>query len=87
MWDVHPGRLGPSAFCTPPGLDPWVIDFGSPDWVEGATRRTQIVALSEALDLTAEITGQDYTWLDPRRAECSATPPPLPAFEEHRQYL
>jgi putative long chain acyl-CoA synthase len=34
------------------GLDPWVIDFGSPDEVEGGMRRTladHIVALSEAL--------------------------------------
>ena len=34
------------------GLDPWVIDFGSPDEIEGGMRRTladHIVALSEAL--------------------------------------
>ncbi len=44
------------------GLDPWVIDFGSPDEVEGGMRRTladHIVALSESLDVITDITGQD----------------------------
>ena len=44
------------------GLDPWVIDFGSPDEVEGGMRRTladHIVALSKALDAINDITGQD----------------------------
>jgi putative long chain acyl-CoA synthase len=44
------------------GLDPWVIDFGSPDEVEGGMRRTladHIVALSDALDAVTDITGQD----------------------------
>jgi putative long chain acyl-CoA synthase len=44
------------------GLDPWVIDFGSPDKIEGGMRRTladHIVALSESLDVITEITGKD----------------------------
>jgi putative long chain acyl-CoA synthase len=44
------------------GLDPWVIDFGSPDKIEGGMRRTladHIVALSESLDAITDITGQD----------------------------
>ena len=61
MWDVtrEDGAVG---ILHAAGLDPWVIDFGSPDEVEGGMRRNladHIVALSEALDLTAEITGQD----------------------------
>jgi putative long chain acyl-CoA synthase len=61
MWDVtrEDGAVG---ILHAAGLDPWVIDFGSPDQVEGGMRRNladHIVALSEALELTAEITGQD----------------------------
>jgi putative long chain acyl-CoA synthase len=61
MWDVtrEDGAVG---ILHAAGLDPWVIDFGSPDQVEGGMRRNladHIVALSEALDLTAETTGQD----------------------------
>ena len=36
------------------GLDPWVIDFGEPDKVEGGMRRTladHVVALNEAIDV------------------------------------
>ncbi|MDT5308591.1 MAG: putative long chain acyl-CoA synthase, partial [Mycobacterium sp.] len=61
MWDVTRGD-GAVGILHAAGLDPWVIDFGSPDQVEGGMRRNladHIVALSEALDLTAEITGQD----------------------------
>src|ERR1700741_1139796 len=61
MWDVtrDDGAVG---ILHAAGLDPWVIDFGSPDQVEGGMRRNladHIIALSEAIDLTAEITGQD----------------------------
>src|ERR1700677_3736788 len=60
-WDVtrEDGALG---ILHADGLEAWVIDFGSPDKVEGGMRRTladHIVALSEALNLIAEITGQD----------------------------
>ncbi len=61
MWDVtrEEGAVG---ILHAAGLDPWVIDFGSPDQVEGGMRRTladHIVALSEALDAMTEVTGQD----------------------------
>ena len=61
MWDVtrEDGAVG---ILHAAGLDPWVIDFGSPDEVEGGMRRNladHIVALSEALDLMTEVTGQD----------------------------
>src|ERR1700683_3082659 len=61
MWDVTRDE-GAVGILHAAGLDPWVIDFGSPDEVEGGMRRTladHIVALSKALDLIAEITGQD----------------------------
>jgi putative long chain acyl-CoA synthase len=61
MWDVtrHEGAVG---ILHAAGLDPWVIDFGSPDKIEGGMRRNladHIVALSEAVDTTADVTGQD----------------------------
>jgi len=52
MWDVtrEEGAVG---ILHANGLDPWVIDFGSPDKVEGGMRRNladHIVALSQAID-------------------------------------
>ncbi|HEU0190005.1 MAG TPA: acyl-CoA synthetase [Mycobacterium sp.] len=44
------------------GCDPWVIDFGSPDEVEGGMRRDladHIVALGQAIDTVAGATGHD----------------------------
>jgi putative long chain acyl-CoA synthase len=61
MWDVtrEDGAVG---ILHAAGLDPWVIDFGSPDEIEGGMRRNladHIVALSEALDIVADVTGRD----------------------------
>ncbi|MGE2691801.1 acyl-CoA synthetase [Mycolicibacterium pulveris] len=61
MWDVtrDDGAVG---ILHRAGLDPWVIDFGSPDKVEGGMDRTladHIVALSEAIDTVKEVTGRD----------------------------
>jgi putative long chain acyl-CoA synthase len=61
MWDVTRDE-GAVGILHAAGLDPWVIDFGSPDEVEGGMRRNladHIVALSEALDAMADITGGD----------------------------
>ncbi|WP_441346822.1 acyl-CoA synthetase [Rhodococcus sp. W8901] len=44
------------------GIDPWVVDFGSPDTEEGGWDRTladHIVAISEIIDLVHEHTGRD----------------------------
>lgn len=44
------------------GLDPWVIDFGSPDSEEGGWSRTladHVVAISEVIDKVHEHTGRD----------------------------
>ncbi|ORA17770.1 acyl-CoA synthetase [Mycobacterium angelicum] len=61
MWDVtrEDGAVG---ILHANGLDPWVIDFGSPDKVEGGMRRNladHIVALSQAIDTVKDTTGQD----------------------------
>lgn len=59
MWDVtrHDGAIG---IMHQAGIDAWVIDFGSPDEVEGGMARTltdHIVALSDAIDIVKDITG------------------------------
>ncbi|MGD9622639.1 MAG: acyl-CoA synthetase [Mycolicibacterium sp.] len=61
MWDVtrDDGAVG---ILHRDGVDPWVIDFGSPDKVEGGMQRTladHIVALSEAVDTVKSVTGRD----------------------------
>ncbi|WP_343600631.1 acyl-CoA synthetase [Mycobacterium sp.] len=61
MWDVtrEEGAVG---ILHAGGLDTWVIDFGSPDQVEGGMRRNladHIVALSNAIDTVKNSTGQD----------------------------
>ncbi|BBZ33341.1 acyl-CoA synthetase [Mycolicibacterium confluentis] len=61
MWDVtrEDGAVG---ILHVAGLDPWVIDFGEPDKVEGGMRRTladHLEALNEAIDTVKKITGKD----------------------------
>ncbi|MDZ7882843.1 MAG: acyl-CoA synthetase [Mycobacterium sp.] len=61
MWDVtrEDGAVG---ILHAAGLDPWVIDFGSPDQVEGGMQRNladHVVALSEAIDTVKKVTGSD----------------------------
>jgi putative long chain acyl-CoA synthase len=61
MWDVtrQDGAVG---ILHASGLDPWVIDFGSPDKVEGGMQRTladHIVALDQAIDTVKDTAGQD----------------------------
>ncbi len=61
MWDVtqEDGAVG---ILHAAGVDPWVIDFGSPDEVEGGMERTltdHIVALDEAIGVVKESTGSD----------------------------
>src|SRR5271157_721383 len=61
MWDVtkEDGAVG---ILHAGGLDPWVIDFGEPDKVEGGMRRNladHIVALSQAIDTVKDETGHD----------------------------
>ena len=59
MWDVtrEDGAVG---ILHAAGVDPWVIDYGSPDEVEGGMERTltdHIVALSQAIDTVRDATG------------------------------
>jgi putative long chain acyl-CoA synthase len=61
MWDVtrDDGAVG---ILHHAGIDPWVIDFGSPDKVEGGMQRNladHVVALSSAIDTVKEVTGRD----------------------------
>ncbi len=61
MWDVtrEDGAVG---ILHASGIDPWVIDFGSPDKVEGGMQRTladHIVALDQAIDTVKDTVGQD----------------------------
>jgi putative long chain acyl-CoA synthase len=61
MWDVTRDE-GAVGILHQAGLDPWVIDFGSPDRVEGGMQRTladHVVALSQAIDTVKETTGRD----------------------------
>jgi putative long chain acyl-CoA synthase len=61
MWDVT-RQEGAVGILHANGLDPWVIDFGSPDKVEGGMRRNladHIVALSQAVDTMKDATGSD----------------------------
>jgi len=61
MWDVT-REHGAVGILHRAGIDPWVIDFGSPDKVEGGMERTladHVVALSEAIDVVKKVTGRD----------------------------
>lgn len=61
LWDVAPASSAVTSLYRS-GLDPWVIDFGSPDKVEGGLERTltdHVVALSEAVDRVIGHTGRD----------------------------
>ncbi len=61
MWDVTRGE-GAVGILHSSGIDPWVIDFGEPDKVEGGMQRNladHVVALSEAIDTVKETTGRD----------------------------
>jgi putative long chain acyl-CoA synthase len=61
MWDVtrDDGAVG---ILHREGIDPWVIDFGSPDKIEGGMDRNladHVVALSEAIDTVKKVTERD----------------------------
>lgn len=61
MWDVTRDE-GAVGILHKAGIDPWVIDFGSPDKIEGGMQRNladHVVALSEAIDTVKKVTGRD----------------------------
>ncbi len=60
------------------GVDPWVVDFGSPDRETGGLERTlsdHVVALSGVIDSVHALTGTRCIWRATRRAACSAIKP------------
>lgn len=61
LFDVTP-RNGAVSILRAAGLDPWVVDFGSPDKVEGGMDRTladHIVATSDVIDRVRAVTNRD----------------------------
>ncbi|MCV7268466.1 acyl-CoA synthetase [Mycolicibacterium doricum] len=61
MWDLTRDE-GAVGILYRAGLDPWVIDFGSPDKVEGGMQRNladHVVALSEVIDTVKQVSGRD----------------------------
>ncbi|MDP9166731.1 MAG: acyl-CoA synthetase, partial [Actinomycetota bacterium] len=61
MWDVTRDE-GAVGILHEAGIDPWVIDFGSPDQVEGGMQRNlsdHVIALSEAIDTIKKVTDRD----------------------------
>lgn len=61
MWDVTRDE-GAVGILHKAGVDPWVIDFGSPDKIEGGMQRNladHVVALSAAIDTVKTVTGRD----------------------------
>ena len=61
IYDVAPDISGVTAL-TQLGLDVWVIDFGSPEQIEGGMKRTlddHIKAVSDAIDWIRDATGHD----------------------------
>ena len=61
VWDVSPDTSAVSALHES-GMDPWVVDFGSPEVEEGGLARTltdHVVAVSDAVDEVRAATGRD----------------------------
>ena len=56
------------------GVDPWVVDFGSPEHERGGLERTladHVRAISDAVDRVRELTGSTSICAAIRRAGCS----------------
>ena len=61
IYDVSPATSAVSTLHDH-GADPWVVDFGSPEHVEGGLERTladHVLAVSDAVDTLRELTGRD----------------------------
>ncbi len=61
VWDVEPRSSAVSALHAR-GVDPWVVDFGSPEEEEGGLERTlsdHVLAVSHAVDAVRAATGRD----------------------------
>ncbi|MGH3519943.1 MAG: AMP-binding protein [Haloechinothrix sp.] len=61
VWDVSPASSAVTALHEA-GVDPWVVDFGSPDREAGGLDRTltdHVIAVSEIVDVVRKHTGRD----------------------------
>jgi len=61
VWDVEPESSAVAALSRA-GIDPWVVDFGSPETEEGGLRRTlsdHVLAVSGSVDEIVRTTGRD----------------------------
>jgi putative long chain acyl-CoA synthase len=61
VYDVSPSASGVGTLHEH-GVDAWVVDFGSPEHIEGGLERTltdHVVAVSDAVDRVRAITGRD----------------------------
>jgi putative long chain acyl-CoA synthase len=61
VYDVGPNASGVT-ILRELGVDPWVVDFGSPELVQGGLERTltdHVLAVSDAVDRVRETTGRD----------------------------
>ena len=61
IYDMAPD-LSAVSYLLGQGLDVWMVDFGSPEQVEGGMRRTlddHVRAVSDAIDRVADLTGHD----------------------------
>ncbi|MQA63580.1 MAG: AMP-binding protein [Actinophytocola sp.] len=61
VWDVSPASSAVTSLHEA-GVDPWVVDFGSPDKETGGLDRTltdHVIAVSDIVELIARHTGQD----------------------------
>jgi putative long chain acyl-CoA synthase len=61
VYDVSPGSTAVGSLHAE-GVDPWVVDFGSPEHEEGGLERDladHVLAVSDAVDRVREITGRD----------------------------
>ena len=61
VYDVSP-QTSAVTILRDHGVDPWVVDFGAPERIEGGLERTltdHVVAISEAIDTVRRRTGQD----------------------------
>ncbi len=60
LWDVAPGS-SPVTTLFRAGIDPWVVDFGSPEEEQGGLERTltdHVLGVSQAVDAVREATGR-----------------------------
>ncbi|MGH2839293.1 MAG: acyl-CoA synthetase, partial [Solirubrobacteraceae bacterium] len=61
VYDVSPSASGVTTLYEH-GVDPWVVDFGAPEHIEGGLERTltdHVVAISDAVDRVRAIAGRD----------------------------